>query len=88
MVVTQADQTATGDNGLFDMRSNTITLTGNVVVSQGKNVVRGERLLVDMTTGVSTVEAGAGGGPVRMLIEQTRKDGATTTSPLKFPSSR
>ena len=79
VVVTQADQTATGDNGLFDMRSNTITLTGNVVVSQGKNVVRGERLLVDMTTGVSTVEAGAGGGPVRMLIEQTGKDGATTT---------
>lgn len=89
VVVTQADQTATGDNGLFDMRSNTITLTGNVVVSQGKNVVRGERLVVDMTTGVSTVEAGASGGPVRMLIEQgAGAPGGVTTNPLKLPTSR
>ena len=59
VIVTQAEQTATGDTGLFDMKSNTITLLGNVVVSQGGNVVRGERLVVDMTTGVSKVDAGA-----------------------------
>jgi lipopolysaccharide export system protein LptA len=87
VVVTQAEQTATGDTGLFDMRANTITLLGNVVVSQGNNVVRGERLVVDMTTGVSKVDAGASKGPVRMLIEQN-KDGTTTTKPLKFPMSR
>lgn len=85
VIVTQAEQTATGDTGLFDMRSNTITLLGNVVVSQGGNVVRGERLVVDMTTGVSKVDAGASKGPVRMLIEQN-KDG--TQKQLKFPLSR
>jgi lipopolysaccharide export system protein LptA len=79
VVVTQQDQTATGDTGLFDVRSNTITLLGNVVVSQGKNVVRGERLVVDMTTGVSKVDAGTG-GPVKMLIEQN-KDGTATLKP-------
>ena len=85
VIVTQAEQTATGDTGLFDMKSNTITLLGNVVVSQGGNVVRGERLVVDMTTGVSKVDAGASKGPVRMLIEQN-KDG--TQKQLKFPLSR
>lgn len=86
VVVTQQEQTATGDTGLFDMRSNTITLLGNVTVSQGGNVVRGERLVVDMTTGVSKVDAGTSRGPVRMLIEQSNKDG---TSPLKpRPQSR
>lgn len=84
VVVTQAEQTATGDTGLFDMKSNTITLLGNVVVSQGGNVVRGERLVVDMTTGVSKVDS-ADKGPVRMLIEQN-KDGTQKT--LKFPSSK
>ena len=64
VVVVQQDQTATGDTGHFDMKSNTITLLGNVVVSQGGNVVRGERLVVDMTTGVSKVDAGASRGPV------------------------
>ena len=70
VIVTQKDQTATGDNGLFDMRSNSVTLTGNVVVSQGQNVVRGERLVVDLTSGVSRVDAGKSTGPVRMLIQQ------------------
>ena len=87
VIVTQQDQTATGDTGLFDMKSNTITLLGNVVVSQGGNVVRGERLVVDMTTGVSKVDAGESKGPVRMLIEQN-KDGTSTQKSLKFPMSR
>jgi lipopolysaccharide export system protein LptA len=70
VVVTQKDQTATGDTGLFDMKSNTVTMTGNVLVSQGQNVLRGERLVVDLTTGVSRVDAGSSNGPVRMLIQQ------------------
>lgn len=68
--VTQKENTATGDIGLFDMRSNTVTLQGNVVVSQGANVMRGDRLVVDLTTGVSRVDAGKSHGPVRMLIKQ------------------
>jgi lipopolysaccharide export system protein LptA len=68
--VVQKDQTATGDTGLFDMRNNTVTLVGNVVVSQGRNVLRGNRLVVDLTTGVSRVEASRSSGRVEMLIDQ------------------
>ena len=45
VVVTQKDQIATGDNGIFDMKTNTIVLTGNVTLTQGQNVVRGDRAL-------------------------------------------
>jgi lipopolysaccharide export system protein LptA len=69
VIVTQKEQTATGDAGLFDMRTNTVTLSGNVVVSQGQNVLRGDRLVVDLTSGVSRVESSKQ-GPVRMLIQQ------------------
>jgi len=58
VIVSQKDQTATGNSGVFDMKSNTVTLIGNVVVTQGQNVVRGDRLSVDLTSGVSRVEAG------------------------------
>lgn len=58
VVVTQKDQTATGETGIFDMRSNTVTLNGNVVMTQGKNVLRGDKLVVDLTSGVSRVESG------------------------------
>jgi lipopolysaccharide export system protein LptA len=55
VIVVQKDQTATGESGIFDMKSNTVTLLGNVVISQGPNVVKGDTLTVDMTTGVSRI---------------------------------
>ena len=58
MVVTQKEQTATGELGVFDMKTNTVTLTGNVIMTQGKNVLRGDRLMVDLTSGVSRVGVG------------------------------
>jgi lipopolysaccharide export system protein LptA len=58
VIVTQKDQTVTGDKGVFDMKTNTVTMTGNVVMTQCESVLRGERLIVDMTTGVSRVEGG------------------------------
>ncbi len=61
VVVTQKDQTVTGETGLFDMKANTVTIVGNVVMTQGQNVLRGERLVVDLTTGTSRVESGKAG---------------------------
>ena len=67
VVVTQKDQVVTGENAVFDTKTNLVTMvggTGGVILTQGKNVLRGDRLIVDMTTGVSRVEirlrAGAG----------------------------
>ncbi len=60
VVVTQKDQVVTGDNAIFDTKTNLITMTGGVVLTQCKNVLRGDRLLVDMTTGVSRVESDSG----------------------------
>jgi lipopolysaccharide export system protein LptA len=70
VVVTQKDQTATGNLGIFDMKTNTVTLTGDVVMTQGKNVLRGSRLVVDLTNGVSRVESGKHGhGRVEGLFQ-------------------
>jgi lipopolysaccharide export system protein LptA len=52
------------------MKANTVTLQGNVVVSQGQNVMRGDRLVVNLTTGVSQVIAGQS-SPVKVLIQQS-----------------
>lgn len=61
VIVTQKDQRAVGDRAEFDMRSNTVTLIGNVVVTNVDNVVRGSRMVVDLTTGVARMgEPGSG----------------------------
>jgi lipopolysaccharide export system protein LptA len=66
VLVTQKEQTATGESGIFDMQANTVTLLGNVVISQGQNVVRGDRLTVDLNSGVSRVECGKTQGQCRV----------------------
>ena len=63
VVVTQKDQVVTGENAVFDTKTNLVTMVGGaggVILTQGKNVLRGDRLVVDMTTGVSRVESDSG----------------------------
>ena len=60
VVVTQKDQVVTGETAVFDTKANMITMLGGIVLTQGKNVLRGDRLMVDMATGVSRVESDSG----------------------------
>jgi lipopolysaccharide export system protein LptA len=60
VVVTQKDQVVTGETAIFDTRTNPITMLGGVVLSKCNNVLRGDRLVVDMTTGVSRIESDSG----------------------------
>jgi lipopolysaccharide export system protein LptA len=75
VTVISKDQNASGDLGVYDLKKKTITLTGNVVVTQGKNVLHGDRVVVDTTTGNSHVESGAAGqNRVRALILPSKND--------------
>ena len=58
VIVNQKDQTASGDAATFNMRENTVTLVGNVVVTRGQDVLRGHRLVVDLTTGITKMDQG------------------------------
>ena len=63
VIVTQKDQIVTGETAVFDTKTNLVTMLGGasgVVLTQGKNVLRGDKLVVDMTTGVSRVESNSG----------------------------
>lgn len=64
-------QTATGDRGTFDMKSNVMTLSGKqVVLSDGMNVLEGCKLTVQMSSGLAKVDGcgGGSGGRVKMLV--------------------
>ncbi len=84
--VEQKDQVVTGDTGIFDTKSNLVTVNGNVVLTQAQNVLKGDKLVVDMTTGVSRVESAPGKG-VSALIN-TGSGGGGPTSPLGIGSPK
>jgi lipopolysaccharide export system protein LptA len=93
VTVVSKDQNATGDLGVYDMKTKTVTLTGNVVVSQGKNVVRGERVVVNTATGDARVESKVEPGVaahdrIRVLIQPAKdaKGAPTNTMSLEAPN--
>jgi lipopolysaccharide export system protein LptA len=55
VLVTSKDQTASGDSATYDGKTEVLELRGDVVLTQGKNVVRGDRLVVEMQTGRARV---------------------------------
>ena len=83
VTVLTKDQSASGDLGIYDLQTKTITLSGDVVVSQGQNVIHGERVVVDTETGNARVESGSSGaganagsgGRVRALIQPGKGQG-------------
>lgn len=58
------DQVATGEHGVYDRSTDIVTLTGNVTLSKGPNVTRGQKLVYNVGTGIATMEAGTSGGRV------------------------
>jgi lipopolysaccharide export system protein LptA len=91
VTVISKDQNASGDLGVYDLKKKTITLTGNVVVSQGKNVLHGDRVVVDTTTGNAHIESNAtsqGQGRVRALIQPGKgaNGGPSNGGPSNFMS--
>jgi len=63
-------ETATGDNGVYDLNPpRTLTLSGNVVLTKQKDVMRGTVLVVNMVTGEAHLTArGMPGGRVQSLF--------------------
>ena len=70
-------QVATGDRGVFDMKTEVLVLSGDeVVLSEGNNVLRGCKLTVQMKTGRAQVDGcskGSGNGRVIMKLDPSSK---------------
>lgn len=87
VIITQPGETAEGDNGTYDLAAGKMVLIGNVVLTRGKNVVKGDRLDVDRNTGVSVVSVNrtAGGtgqkDRVRALFVPEPKPAAKPAQP-------
>jgi lipopolysaccharide export system protein LptA len=57
---------AQGDNGVYDVRPRLVTLTGHVILTKQKNVMHGNKLVVNMVTGLAQLSSGGGPGSTRV----------------------
>ena len=95
VISSQKDETTTSDWLVYDLPQQTVTVGGNVVLTQKDNVVRGDRLAVDLQSGETRLEntgggVSAGGGRIRALFlpkdapkqKKKRDNGAVAPQPL------
>ena len=61
VIILEKDQIATGDKGVYEATTDVMTMTGNVALSKGQNVTKGQKLVYNLGTGVATVDAGGTG---------------------------
>lgn len=72
VVVRTGDRTASANQAVLDMARDLVTMTGDVVLTEGPNVVRGERLVVNLATKQGRID----GGRVQTLITPPAEGGA------------
>jgi lipopolysaccharide export system protein LptA len=62
VVVTRGDERASGDNAIYDFNRRIITMAGNVRLRRGGDTLNGGRLVIDLDSGLSSVDGSAAGG--------------------------
>jgi lipopolysaccharide export system protein LptA len=63
VVVVKGNETARGNIAIYDLNRRLITMLGNVELNQGSNRLTGGRLVIDLTSGRSTVDGKSAVGP-------------------------
>ncbi len=61
VVVRSPSETAKGDMGIYDLDRRLITLIGNVQLTQSNNIVKGQRLVINLDSGRAVVDGGPPG---------------------------
>jgi lipopolysaccharide export system protein LptA len=72
------DQVGTGNSGVYDKMSDTVVLTGDVTLSQGPNVTKGDQLVYDLKTGQAKV---TGKHVVSVFLPSNADDTTTKVDP-------
>ena len=72
ILTTKESQQAKSDWAIFDVKKQLVTLGGNVRLSRGKdNVIQGDKVVIDLATGLSTVE---NTGQIKAVFTPTPKE--------------
>jgi lipopolysaccharide export system protein LptA len=78
-------QRVKGDKAVYLADQNTITITGDVVAVQDKNVIRGDRMVINVETGDGQMESNVTGrnkpGRVRTVIYPNQSSNPQSSAP-------
>ncbi len=86
VTVTRGDESATGDVAIYDFNRRIITMAGGVALRRGGDTLNGGRLVIDLTSGVSSVDGRAGGSSSALGTNSTStSSGGRVTGSFSVP---
>lgn len=91
VVLVTATDVVNGNEGTYNVKDNTATITGDVKITRGDNQLNGGTAFVDMNTGISRLAAAGPatnpqGGRIRALFIPEQNPQPATAKPQRQPS--
>lgn len=84
VTVTRGDESATGNVAVYDFNRRIITMAGNVRLRRGSDTLNGGRLVIDLASGVSSVD-GSASGSSGVTGSTTTTSGGRVTGSFSVP---
>lgn len=88
VTVRKGQETARGNVALYDLDRRIITMVGNVQLNQGANVLRGERLMIDLNTGRASVDGSGTPSSAGEPGSATTSSGGRVTGTFTVPDRK
>ena len=85
VLVTRGDESARGDVAIYDFNRRIITMAGNVALRRGGDTLNGGRLVIDLESGISSVDGRAGGGSPALGTGATSSSGGRVSGSFSVP---
>ncbi|TMM48341.1 LptA/OstA family protein [Qipengyuania marisflavi] len=83
--VSRGNERAQGDSAVYDFNRRIITMAGNVRLNRGSDTLRGGRLVIDLASGVSSVDGAASGSS--SVTGATSNSGGRVTGTFSVPQN-
>lgn len=83
--VSRGNERASGDTAVYDFNRRIITMAGNVRLNRGGDTLNGGRLVIDLASGVSSVDGRASGSS--SVTGQTSGSGGRVTGTFSVPEN-
>jgi lipopolysaccharide export system protein LptA len=85
VLVTRGNETARGDVAVYDFNRRVITMVGNVALDRGTDTLRGTHMVIDLASGVSSVDGRAGGSSSALGTTTSSRSGGRVTGSFSVP---
>ncbi|GAA4048392.1 LptA/OstA family protein [Parerythrobacter jejuensis] len=87
VTVTRGNETARGEVAVYDFNRRIITMAGNVRLNRGGDTLNGGRLVIDLRSGVSSVDGRASGSSSVSAEPQVQESGGRVTGSFSVPEN-